>query len=392
MAGLRVVMRGMTFLRLAILARILTPYDFGLFGIASIVLAFLEILTETGVNVFLIQERKDIDKYINSSWVVSIFRGVIISTIIIFSASLVSTFFNSPDSKVLILLIALVPIIRGFINPAIVKFQSEMKFNKEFWFRSSIFMIDSLVAISISYHLKSSVGIIIGVIAGSVFEVIFSYLFTKPIPKYEFEAVKLKKVIGKGKWITFAGIFNYLAEHVDDAAVGKIISVEALGLYQNAYKISTLPLTEITQVAGKVTFPALSEINEDKIKLKAAFIKISFWLFILILISGSLVFLFPDLVINILLGPNWLSAKEVLQILAIFGMIRSTSGLANSLFLSINKQNYVASITFIQFITLGFIILPFINSFGMIGAGYASIAASIVPIPLVLYYLHKVFK
>src|SRR3990170_4262875 len=86
MAALRGVNRGLGILRIGILARLLTPEQFGVFGIGLLVLGFLEITTETGINVFLIQERQQLDKYLNSAWVVSIIRGVLISILLIITA------------------------------------------------------------------------------------------------------------------------------------------------------------------------------------------------------------------------------------------------------------------------------------------------------------------
>ena len=67
MSAFRGITRIMAFAKIAVLARVLTPSQFGVFGIASLVLVFLEVLTETGINVFLIQSQKDINKYINSA-------------------------------------------------------------------------------------------------------------------------------------------------------------------------------------------------------------------------------------------------------------------------------------------------------------------------------------
>src|SRR3990167_5781112 len=83
---LRISTRGITFVRLAILARILTPAQFGVFGIASLILALLEILTETGINVFLIQKKEKYAEFIDSAWVVSIIRGCLISLLLIVTA------------------------------------------------------------------------------------------------------------------------------------------------------------------------------------------------------------------------------------------------------------------------------------------------------------------
>ena len=84
MGGLRLSTRVIAFAKIAILARILTPAQFGLFGIALLVLALLENLTETGINIFLIQEKAKLEKYNDTVWLVSIIRGTLISLTIFF--------------------------------------------------------------------------------------------------------------------------------------------------------------------------------------------------------------------------------------------------------------------------------------------------------------------
>jgi len=93
MGGLRVSTRLLAFVKIAILARILTPSQFGLFGIALLVLAFLETMTESGINIFLIQEKAKLERYNDTAWLVSIFRGLLISLIIFLSADAISSFF-----------------------------------------------------------------------------------------------------------------------------------------------------------------------------------------------------------------------------------------------------------------------------------------------------------
>src|SRR3990167_1613665 len=151
---LRLITRAVSLARIAILARILSPVQFGVFGIAMLVTALLEVFTETGVNVILVQEKKDIKEHIDSAWIVSI--------IIFFSANFVSGFFRSPDSIFLIQLISIVPLIRGFINPSSVKFQKNLEFHKEFWYRFVIFSFDAVVAIVFAYITKSAISLVFG--------------------------------------------------------------------------------------------------------------------------------------------------------------------------------------------------------------------------------------
>ena len=136
---LRGLSRVLTFLKTIIIARILVPFQFGVFGIVSLILTFLEILTETGVNVILIQEETLSQSYINSAWVVSILRGILISLLMIFPRETVASFFHTPEVANLLLLASIIPILRGLINPTIIKFQKELRFDKEFRYRFLIF-------------------------------------------------------------------------------------------------------------------------------------------------------------------------------------------------------------------------------------------------------------
>ena len=108
MGGLQGIIRLITFARLAVLARLLTPFEFGLFGIASLVLALLETLTDAGVNVFFIQKEGKLKDYLDTAWVVSIIRGIFIFLVLYLGSNAIAYFFHSTTSSNLIKLIKLV--------------------------------------------------------------------------------------------------------------------------------------------------------------------------------------------------------------------------------------------------------------------------------------------
>ena len=195
LGSLRIATRIVSFFRTILLARILSPTQFGLFGIASLVLIFIETLTETGINIFLIQEDEKLDNYVNTAWVVSIFRGFIIFISILILSPLIAFFFNTPDAIPLLLLISIVPFIRGFINPSVAKFQKELQFSKEFQYRFITFVVDSLVAIVTAIVLKTALSIVFGLVAGALVEVFLSFLMVKPLPKFSFDGKKVKYVV-----------------------------------------------------------------------------------------------------------------------------------------------------------------------------------------------------
>lgn len=390
--GFRISSRLVAFLKLAILARLLTPEQFGVYGVAVLVLAFVEIFTETGINTVLIQEKRDIGKYIDTAWTISMIRGVLISFMIFATAPIVAQFFNSEASLVLLRLISLVPLIRGFINPSVVKFHKELRFDKEFWFRIAIFCVDAFVAVVFAVVTKNPTALVFGFIAGAVLEVALSFVLVSPRPSFKFRKGIAKQIIARGKWMTGIGIFQYLFRQGDDVVVGKFLGSGSLGIYQAAYKLSTLPVSEIADVVSKVAFPTFVKITDNPKRLKKIFYQTLLAVVSLSILLAAFISLFSETIVLILLGRNWLEVVPILKILVVFGVLKAFTGTFHSIFLATQKQQYVTSLTFVSTVFLFIAIFPLLFKFGLTGVAYATIIGSFAAVPVSFYYLRKLFK
>ena len=307
-------------------------------------------------------------------------------------APLVASFFRSEESTGIIRLAGLIPFLRGFINPSIVKLQRDLKFKKEFIYNTSYFTLDAFVAISVSYITKSPIGLVWGMISGVFLEVVFSHVLIKPSPKLEFDIKIVKKIIKRGKWVTMSGIFGFIAQEGDDTVVAKLLNTSSLGLYQVAYKISTLPLTEITRVVTRITFPVYSKIIYDKKRVIRAFLKTSLVTMLLVIPPGVILFHFSDQIILLLLGKGWIEASEVLKVLAIFGVVVALIDFPHALFLAYKKQKWVAVLSMVRALGIMVFIVPFVLKWGIVGAAYASILSVLMVVPFVSFYLYKIIK
>lgn len=392
MTTFRVLYRAIGIFRIAIIAHVLTPFSLGVFGVVTIVLGFLETITETGINIFLIQEKDDVDKYINTAWVVSIVRGLLISLLIFVTAGPISEFFNSPDSKNLLYIAALVPLIRGLINPSIVKFQKELQFNNQFLYRISIFTVESIVSVLGVVLSKSVYGMIWGLLVGAIFEVVYTFFVARPFPRFVFDSVKTKRVIDRGKWVTIYGIFDYLYTQSDNMIVGKILGVAPLGIYQNAYKISTAPLTEVGNIFYSVTFPVFSKISGETARLKSAFFKNTLVNFILMGLAGLFIFIFAEPIVQILFGNGWETAIPVVKLLSVLGVVRGVASSTGSLLIAKEKQKYTAIIAIISAFGLWLTVIPLTNMYGIIGAGISAIIGTLISIPFIAYFIRKTLR
>lgn len=392
MTAFRAAYRGLGIVRIGIIAHILSPYSLGVFAVATISLGFLEIITETGINVFLIQEKEDIEGFINSAWVVSIVRGILIGILIAATAVPVSNFFGSVESRNLLYLVAIVPVLRGFINPSIVKFQKNLQFNKEFFYRFSMYLAESIFSVAGALFLKNPLGLVLGLIGGALYEIIYTFVAARPLPKLVIEWNKVVKVIKRGVWVTLFGIFDYIYTQFDNVIVGRMLGVSPLGIYQNAYKISTTPLTEVGDVFFRVTFPVFSKISDEGVRLKKAFVKNVLVNSVLMIAAGIIIFIFASPIVKIVFGPGWEAAIPVVKLLSILGVVRGVASSTNSMLVAKQKQKYCAIITFVSAVGLLVSIVPLVNKFGIMGAGIAAIFGTIISLPFTIYFVSKTLK
>ena len=234
-------------------------------------------------------------------------------------------------------------------------------------------------------------GLIFGLIAGVILEIILSFILTFPRPHLTIEKSYFLKIVNKGKWLTLSGVFNYLFHNLDNIVVGRILGTGGLGLYEMAYNISMLPITDVSDVISKVTFPVYTIISDDKPRLRKAFLR-TILLVTLILLPFGVLIIFPYEIVKIVLGQKWLGMVAVLRILVIFGVIRAISGSTSALFLSVGKQKYVTIVTLVSMLGLVVTIVPLVLRMGIYGAGISALIGTLIAIPFMLYFTVKTLR
>ena len=250
-------------LKLIIIARLLAPNDFGLLGIAFLIIATLDTFSQTGLDTALIQMKDDIKEYLNTVWSISIIRGFILYGILFISAPYVAVFFKSPESTTIIRVVGITILLRSFTNIGTIYFQKELEFNKHFTCRLSSTIINFIVSIIAVFMLKSVWALVFGQLADCITGVVASYLLHHYRPHFHLDLDKAKKLFEFGKWVFGSSILVFLFTQGDDFFVGGLLGATALGFYQMAYRISSMPTTEISHIISKVTFPAYSKIQDN---------------------------------------------------------------------------------------------------------------------------------
>lgn len=376
--SLRVINRGLGFIRTIILARFLSPEDFGTFGVAMLGLSTLEAFSQTGFQEALIQKKENIESYLDTAWTVSVLRGIALFLILFLSAPFISSFFNAAKATLVIKVMAITALLLGFQNVGVVLFRKQLEFNKQFVYEFSGTSVDLILAISLALILKNFWALVWGNLAANFVRLIISYIIHPYKPRMRLEIDKFRDLFNFGKWVMASGIIVFLITQGDNIFVGKMIGITALGLYQMAYLISNLPATEISQLVAQITFPAFSKLQNSMDRLRDAYLDVlQLSAFLVFPVAGGIVALGTEFT-EICLGGSWVPIVSAMKVLAFAGLIRSISATTGPLFQGAGRPEIVTKWQPVRLIVLIVLIYPLTLKWWLLGTSLAVVLSNLV--------------
>lgn len=387
--GLRVTDRLIGLTRNLVLARLLSPNDFGLFGIALLSLSVIETLSQPGFQQALIQKKGNIKPYLDTAWTVQVIRGIALAIILFLAAPYIAQFFNTPLAIPILQALSLVPIFYGFTNIKIVYFQKELEFHKHFIYMISGSLVELGVGVASALLLKNAWALVYGLLTGSLVRMIISYVIDPYQPIFRIQTKKIKDLYSFGLWIWGIGIIGFVALHADKAIIGKLLGLEALGLYVLAYSIANIVVMDIGRVASSVMFPAFSKIQDERQRLGRGFVNsIEIVLFFSLPLTIFIIILAPK-AINVLLGERWMPMVGALQLLAISGFFRCLIMQFAILSRAVGRPTVEFWLTLIRVMIVVSLSIPFSQIWGISGIAGANILGIGVTAPLWWFFFLK---
>jgi lipopolysaccharide exporter len=393
--ALRAVQVGGLVLRLIIVARLLSPTDFGLFGIAILSLAVLDIFSEPGFKQAIIHKSDNTEPFLNTAWTLGIIRSLVIAGILVLAAPFIAVLFKSPEAAGLIRAIGFVTIINSLVNISVVSFEKELEFSKFFQYQFLAFITETILAIIIAFFYRSPWALVIAVLGGNLVRCIMSYRVDPYRPRFEFNFQKARELWGFGRWILGSNILLFLITQGDDLIVGSVIGAAALGFYQLAYRISNIPQTEYTHLISRVAFPTYAKLKDNLERLGRTYCRLlNFSIFVCVPSAVLICSLGADFT-RIFLGAKWMQMVPALQILSLYGLLRSLESSTGALFMAIGKPHIRTKLQLLQLVLLAAVIYPLTARFGFIGAAFAvtfyAVATNPIAVALALKITHSSF-
>lgn len=324
------------FIQMIILARFLSPVEFGLMGMIVVVTGFAQAFVDAGMSNAIIQRQKIDDKELSSLYWLNIFVGLLIFGLILLIRPMIIAFYSEPGLNTPLLWVAfnflIIPIGQQF--QAI--FQKELEFNK----LASIEMISTTFGVTLSIMCALNnfgvLALVFGQLATSfVKSIILVFLGIKKWrPKLVFKWAHIKGFMSFGLFQMGEKIVNYFSSNIDYLLIGRYLGAEALGVYTLAYQLVIMPLMKINPVITKVAFPVFSKIQQNVELVQKGYLQVTkllvFLTFPLLIGLG----ITAKFVIPLFYGGAWGESILILQLLIPLGLLKVIGNPSGSIFLA----------------------------------------------------------
>jgi len=311
---------GLTFVVSIILARQLSPEDFGLIGMTTIFIAISTTLIDSGFAQALIRKQNTSNIDLSSVFYLNILLGIAFFMLLFFTSPYISSFFDEPKLINIIRVISIGLFIGSFTS-----------IQQTILIKRLDFKLMTLIS-AISTFFSGVVSIIMAFKGFGVWSLIFGTLVSQSIttlllwkwnswrPSLVFSINAIKELFSFGSKLLITSLINTTFNNIYYLIIGKYFSAGDLGYYTRADNFQKLPSQNLTQIIQRVSFPILASIQEDVPKLKSSYIKllrsIMFITFILMMgMAGS-----AKEMIVALIGEKWLPSVAYLQMLCFVGM------------------------------------------------------------------------
>ncbi|MBI4709169.1 MAG: lipopolysaccharide biosynthesis protein [Candidatus Portnoybacteria bacterium] len=386
----RFIVKGIYFIRTVILARLLFPDDFGLFGLATLTMTFTEVFFQPGFSSAIVQEKGDVKKYLNSAWTFNLLRNIFLALLLFFVvAPLAGNFFHNSDAVPLTRALAIIFVILGFENIGVALFQRNLELNRQFFYRITGITFEIIVVIISAFILRNAWALVLGAIANRFASVIASYIFHPYRPRLTFDFSGARHLFKFGKWIGASGVVMLFVSQGDNLMIGRLLDAQALGFYQLAFALGMLPANEIGRALGNLLFPVYSKIQNDQERLKIAFIRIARIVFAVIIPAAFGLVALAHSIVNFVYGERWLPMVPILYVIVVCGLLKAFDYIANPLLLGTGKVKTTTFILIIQAVVMFSLVVPLTKLYGSVGTAWSVFSGLAIAEIIILFKLKK---
>lgn len=312
--------QGVQFLFGILLARLLTPNDYGMIAMLAIFMAVSQTFIDSGFGNALIRkpDRNEADKA--TVFFFNIFMAAACYGVIFLAAPFAAQFYNMPELADVLRVLAINLVIQAFGSIQRLNLTIDLNFRMLAKISLSGAIVGGIAGLVCAYNGLGVWSLVVQQMATTSSSVVLFWVLVRWRPKSFFNKDSFKNMFGFGSKLLFSGLINTIYNNVYDLIIGKVFAAATLGNFSRANHFANFPSSNITGIFQRVTFPVLSKIQDDHEKLRTGYLKF---------LNMATLVIFPLMIglaalakpfILLVLTEKWVEVILILQILCIAQM------------------------------------------------------------------------
>jgi len=385
----RLSVQAIFFIITVIMARLLTPHDYGLIGLLAIFIEVSQALVDSGFGQALIRKQNRTEEDNCTMFYFNIVVSSFLYLCLWLIAPLVAKFYDAPLLCPVMRVVCLGIIFNsfGFVQRALLTIKLDFKTQMKSSLIAAI--ISGVVGIWMAYNNYGIWAIAAQQISNYGINTGILWLLTKWRPRLLYSWKSFREMFGFGSKLVAASILNTVYNNIYQIVIGKVFSPSSLGHYTRAKQFADFPSANLSNIIQRVTFPVLCELQNDDERLKMAYVKtLRMIAFIIFPIMCGLAGVAKPL-IAILLGEKWMFCATLLSIICFSFMWNPIHSLNLNLLQVKGRSDLFLKLEIIKKIW-GVFILVVTVPFGLIVMCYSMILSTIVGLWINTYYTGKI--
>ena len=312
-----IVSRSAAPLVMLILASLLTPEDFGIVGVAMIVIGLAQILQDFGFEKTLIQRETEVKESANIVFWSNMAFGILVYLILFLGAPLIADFFHETKVVDVLRVLCLQIILISLTTVHFALLQREFKFKQLFFVRFGVAFVPGIVAIPLALIGYGVWALVWGMLAGGIIQVILFWRISDWRPELSFDVPLARQLFGFGVWVTLEALLGWLIVWGDSIVLGHFLGVSELGVYRVGTTFIMLVFGVFFNPLRSVAYSSFSRLQSNAEELKRSFLKTTGLISAISLPIGFGLALIAYPISSLIFGYKWEGIEIVIAIIGI---------------------------------------------------------------------------
>lgn len=308
----------------AILARLLTPDDFGVVAMAIVAIALFEMFKDLGVTQALVLvPPEEEEEAAHTAWTINVTLGVLLAAGAAGVAPLAANLFDEPDLTALLAVLGLNLPIRAFGWAHYALAQKRLDFRSRTMAELADAVVRGGVGIGLALAGAGAWSLVLGYLAGTLASTITLWLRIGFRPRPRIRREQARRLIGFGGLVTIVDITAAISFNIDNLFVGATLGTTALGLYSIAWRLPQLLIQNVAVVTSQVLFPAYAAVSRET--LGHAYLVALRATMIVVVPLAVLLSTLTEPILLVVFGDQWTPAADAMRILCVFATAMTVS-------------------------------------------------------------------